>query len=38
LSYLSTTERASGNQIVRYRCTYCGLEFKEYRPNHQITR
>ena len=38
LVFSSRSDRGSGLQVDTYRCTYCGCEMREYRPNRQMGR
>lgn len=38
LAFVSRSDRVSGQQMDVYRCIYCGVEMREYRPNRQIGR
>jgi DNA-directed RNA polymerase subunit RPC12/RpoP len=38
LAFSTRSDRTSGQSVDIYRCVYCGIEFKEYRPNRQSVR
>lgn len=38
LTFSTRSDRTSGQSVDVYRCIYCGIEFKEYRPNRQSVR
>ncbi|MEO9295278.1 MAG: hypothetical protein ABI347_06735 [Nitrososphaera sp.] len=38
LAFSTRSDRMSGQSVDIYWCVYCGIEFKEYRPNRQSVR